>query len=86
MLIFPLEEIMMHVAPAVPKALDRDFLGIRCRLIELAAAFDRIERHGGAEGDPRTAQIQEILKILADGQPDRAVRVQMAFTEKGARD
>ena len=76
----------MHVAPAVPKALDQDFLGIRCRLIELAAAFDRIERHGGADGDPRVAQIQEALGILADGKPDFAVRVQMAFTEKEARD
>lgn len=72
----------MHVASAVPKALDRDFLGIRCRLIELAAAFDRIERHGDAKGDPRTAQIQESLKILVDGKPDQAVRVQMAFTKR----
>jgi len=72
----------MHAAPAVPKTLDRDFTGIRCRLIELASAFDRIARHGGAQGDPRMAQIEESLKILADGKPDQAVRVQMAFTKR----
>lgn len=67
---------------AVAKPLDQDFLGIRCRLIELAAAFDRIDRHGGAADDPRMAQIRESLAILADGRADRAVRVQMTFSLK----
>lgn len=60
--------------------MDREFLGIRCRLIELAATLDRIGRAGGAADDPRTAQIRRALEILADDQPDRAERMQMVFS------
>jgi hypothetical protein len=62
--------------------MDREFLGIRCRLIELAAALDRIERNDGGKpaADPRMAQILGSLEILADRQPDRVERVQMVFS------
>ncbi len=65
--------------------MDREFLGIRCRLIELAAALDRIERNDAAgaahaAADPRMTQILRSLEILADGQPDRAGRLQMVFS------
>jgi hypothetical protein len=62
--------------------LDREFLGVRCRLIELAASFDRIDRAGGASDDPRIAPILESLKVLADGDANRAAKVQMAFSIK----
>ncbi len=61
--------------------MDREFLGIRCRLIELAAALDRIERNDGdTAGDPRMAQILRSLEMLADRKPDRAERVQTVFS------
>ena len=61
--------------------MDREFLGIRCRLIELAAALDRIERNGGDRaGDSRMTQILRSLEILADRQPARAERVQTVFS------
>jgi hypothetical protein len=61
--------------------MDREFLGIRCRLIELAAALDRIERVDGAAGsDPRMTQILHSLEMLADRKPDRSERVQMVFS------
>ena len=67
-----------HPSPAV---LDREFLGIRCRLIDLAASMDRINRHGGAAaGDPRLTQIRRSLEILAGQAADRAERVQMEFS------
>jgi hypothetical protein len=65
---------------AAAKPLDDDFLGVRCRLIELAAALDRVDRHGGALGDARMPAIQESLKILAGDGPHRAEQVQMAFS------
>ena len=37
----------------IANPLDREFLGVRCRLIELAASLDRIDRAGGASDDPR---------------------------------
>jgi hypothetical protein len=63
------------------QVLERDFLGSRCRLVDLAAALDRIDRApGSAADDPRLSQIQAALAILADGQPDRAERVQMLLS------
>ena len=48
----------MPVVATTAKVLDREFLGIRCRLIELAAALDRIARAGGTViDDPRMSQI-----------------------------
>jgi hypothetical protein len=71
-------------------SLDREFLGIRCRLIEMAAALDRIDRAGVAvAGDPRMAQIRRSLEILAGDAPDRAEQLQMVFSlpyEKEWRD
>ena len=62
--------------------LDHEFLGIRCRLIELAATLDRMDRADGTDvaGDPRLAQIRRGLDILAGDAPDRAERVQMLFS------
>jgi hypothetical protein len=63
------------------QAMDREFLGIRCRLIELAAALDRIDRNDGdAAADPRMAQVLRSLEILADRRPERAERVQATFS------
>jgi hypothetical protein len=76
--------------PTPAKLLDREFLGIRCRLIELAAALDRIDRAADAVADdPRRAQIRRSLEILAGNAPERAERVEMSFSlpdEEGIRD
>ena len=69
--------------PSAADVLDRDFLSIRCRLVELAAALDRIDRaDGSAAGDPRLAQIGRSLEILGGPSADRAERVQMEFSLK----
>jgi hypothetical protein len=60
--------------------LGAEFLGIRCRLVEVAAALDRIDRAKDSAADPRTAQIRRSLEILAADGPDRAERVQMVFS------
>jgi hypothetical protein len=71
----------MPTAPSATRVLDREFLHIRCRLIDLAAALDRIDRaEGSAAGDPRLAQIRRSLEILAGGDPHRAEGVQLAFS------
>jgi len=75
------------------KVLDAEFLAIRCRLIDLAAALDRIGRAGCGAGcqpavtnagapadDPRIAQIRRSLEILAGDAPGRAERVQLEFS------
>lgn len=63
--------------------LDRDFLETRHRLLGVAAALDRIDRAVDAESiqqDPRMAQIRKAARILVDDKPDRAQRLQMAFS------
>jgi hypothetical protein len=71
----------MSMPCSVSNKLDVEFLGIRCRLIELAASFDRIDRAGGVPaGDPRLAQIHRSLEVIAGNSPDRAEQVQMAFS------
>ncbi len=60
---------------------NREFLGIRARLVEVAAALDRVDRgQGSVADDPRMAQIQRSLAVLASSQPDRAAEVQMVFS------
>jgi hypothetical protein len=80
----------MPTSTAQRASLEREFLGIRCRLIELAATLDRIDRAGKpADGDPRMTQIRRSLKILDGDASDRAEQVQMVFSlpyEKGLGD
>jgi hypothetical protein len=77
------EVIAMPSPTPTQQPLDREFLGIRCRLIELAAAFDRIERTGNsAADDPRMAQIHRSLELLAGNAPTRAEQVQMVFSKR----
>jgi hypothetical protein len=71
----------MSVSPPAPSALDREFLGIRSRLIDLAASLDRIERSASPSlDDPRRAQFRRALEILLSEGTDRAEQVQLAFS------
>jgi len=63
--------------------LDREFLEIRARILELAARFDRLDRsEGSVAADPRMAQLKESLAELESGEPGRAERVQLVFSRK----
>ena len=64
--------------------LDREFLEIRRRVLDIAASFDRIERCPEASAvaaDPRIARLREAIGLLTDNQGDRARRIQMAFSD-----
>ncbi len=64
--------------------LDREFLEVRTRLIDIAAALDRIDRAGEAgavHSDPGMTQLARAAAILFDGRPHRAERVQWAFSD-----
>ncbi|MCH7872140.1 MAG: hypothetical protein IID33_10615 [Planctomycetes bacterium] len=69
---------------SAPEMLEREFLQVRCRLIEIAAAMDRIDRSESADAahsDPRMSYLIEGAAILHDGQRNRAERVQMVFSD-----
>ena len=67
-----------------PTALDvfnREFLTMRCRLIDLAAALDRIGRaKGQVADDPRWWQLQQAIEEIAGHDGNRVERVQMTFS------
>jgi len=64
-------------------ALDAYFLEARCKLLDLAAILDRIDRGAGnseMENDPRLANIHKALDALREENGDRAERIQRLFS------
>ncbi len=71
----------MPIPLTAPQVLDREFLQLRAKLLELAAGLDRIDRASGdVETDPRLGQIEQALEVLSSGEPGRAEQVQMIFS------
>ena len=64
-----------------PEILNREFLEIRCKILELAAAFDRLHRADGTVADdPRIERLREALTAVQDEPDARAEQVQMIFS------
>lgn len=67
--------------------LDRFFLEMRSRVLDLAAALDRVDAaaphslDGGAD-DVRLIKLRESLRILYECGRDRAERVQRVFSDE----
>jgi hypothetical protein len=57
--------------PSKKELLDLHFMDARCKLIDLAAFLDRLERHPG-EADFRFEGFKKALPILLSDQPGRA--------------
>jgi phage-related protein len=66
--------------PTSKEILESNFLEIRSRILELAAALDRIERAGSPEDLPLWKQIHQGLDHLQTGQKNRAERIQLLFS------
>ena len=62
------------------QVLDLYFMDARCKLIELAAFLDRVDR-GTGDADFRLAAFRDAMKHLADGNPQRAEAVLLAFSD-----
>lgn len=60
--------------------LNRDFLETRAKILELAAALDRLDRAPGDAPDPRRAKLQEGIDALLSTEPGRAEVVQRIFS------
>ena len=66
---------------SVPQALEREFLPVRAKILEIAASLDRLDRaEGGLANDPRLQQIRESLATLLRAEPDRAEQIQLIFS------
>lgn len=74
----------MPVSTPLPTILDRVYLDVRARLLEVAASLDRIDRAEDAaetQRDPRMEQILKAIQILKTGRLDRAEQIQLTFSD-----
>jgi hypothetical protein len=62
--------------------LNREFLEIRARILDLAAALDRIERAPTPASGPdqRLQQLRQGIELLLAERPNRAEAVQLHFS------
>ena len=71
----------MSTAPTASETLDREFLTLRAKLIDLAAGLDRLERaEGSVADDPRRQKIQQSLERLVSPDSHRAEALQMLLS------
>ncbi|GAC1471192.1 MAG: hypothetical protein NVSMB9_17070 [Isosphaeraceae bacterium] len=65
--------------------LNRDFLEMRCRVIDIAASLDRLDRAprpGSEAPDPRIAQLRQALEALLEPGPGRTETIQRIFSRE----
>ncbi len=71
---------MLNPMPA-QAVLDREFLEIRAKLLQIAASFDRLDRgEGSVANDRRMELIRKGIEVLQSDGPDRAERIQLLFS------
>ena len=71
----------MSLPLTAAEVLNREFLETRSKILELAAAFDRLSRaEGSVSDDPRMARLREALSVVLAAPADRAEQVQMIFS------
>lgn len=71
----------MAIPMSAAEVLDREFLEIRAKVLELAASFDRLDRaEGVVAGDPRLSLVHEAIDVLKSDADDRAEQVQLIFS------
>lgn len=66
------------------QVLDREFLVVRSRMLDIGAALDRLDAATGKEriaSDPRRVLLGEGLRLLASDDPNRAERLQLLFSD-----
>ena len=65
--------------------LDREFLEIRAKILEVAAALDRIQRaEGDVSSDSRMQLLHDAIDVIAGAQTDpiRAEKIQLLFSRE----
>ena len=60
---------------------DQEFLPIRAKLLEIAAALDRLDRASGSlAAESRRMQIHAAIQVLMRPDDDRAEQIQLIFS------
>jgi hypothetical protein len=76
-------DLIPPVTPSATDVLEREFLQLRAKLLEIAAQLDRLDRAAGdVHDEPRMQGIKKALAELAGTEPTRAERVQIIFSRQ----
>jgi hypothetical protein len=81
---FPFGALLMSSPQTARQILDRHYLEIRSKILDLAASLDRVDRTADAEtvqDDPRLAKLKQGIALLLVSATDRAEQVQMLFSD-----
>ena len=71
----------MTVPMSATEVLDREFLSVRAKLLDIAAVLDRIDRaEGVATNDTCLDQVRRSLQVLAAERADRTEQIQLIFS------
>ncbi len=61
--------------------LEQEFLPLRAKLLEIAAALDRLDQAGvDGRGDVRLTRIHDAIEKLRSTDGDRAAQIQLVFS------
>ncbi|HEY2827353.1 MAG TPA: hypothetical protein VGJ04_07105 [Pirellulales bacterium] len=75
------------VPASASDVLEREFLELRARLLQVAAHLDRIDRAAGkVVDDLRAGGVQQALATIAGPGPNRAEQVQIIFSRPYSSD
>ena len=71
----------MSTEPTSQTILDREYLPVRAKILQIAASLDRIQRApGDATQDGRVEQVRTAIEKLLANEPDRARQIQLLFS------
>lgn len=63
--------------------LDREFLELRAKVLQIAASLDRIDRADGTvDADEKIELIRKGISILSSDEANRAEQIQMLFSRE----
>ena len=61
------------------------FLEMRCKMLEVAASLDRLDRaesSSNGNADPRLEKLHRAIRVLLEDEPGRAERIQQIFSRE----
>ena len=62
------------------EVLEREFLNIRAKILEVGALLDRLDRAEGELSDPRRERIDRAIAVLQQSESTRAEQIQLIFS------
>jgi hypothetical protein len=75
----------MSIPMTREQVINRYFLEMRCKVLEVAASLDRMDRADGESNgrdQPRMDQLRRAVRVLLDDGPGRAEKIQKIFSRE----